>query len=179
MTLSRRAFVALSAAALASSALPVRAGAMAAPLQPFSPAQLRADLDFLVATMIEVGVNPFLSTKRELFEAALASVRRGITRPLDVFRFYGRIGPLFTSLDDGHLGLSMGDAFKRYRDGGGTAFPLQVDLRASGAYAAETDVSAIPAGSKLLAIDGADVADVTTERSVGLRAVPRVAPRIR
>lgn len=124
MTLSRRAFVAASAATLASIALPGRADAPVGPLRSFSPAQLQADLDFLAATMIEVGVNPFVSTSREAFDSALASARRGLTQPLDIFAFYGRVAPVFTSLDDGHLGLDVDDAFKRYRDAAGTAFPL-------------------------------------------------------
>lgn len=126
----------------------------------FSPAELRSDLDYLIATMIDVGVYPFIYTGRSMFEAAAARIRLGLSHPMDAFTFYGRVAPLFTSLNDGHLSIGMSDAYKRYRDAGGAAFPLQVDLRASGAYAAETDIPAIPAESRLLAIDGVPMADV-------------------
>ncbi len=149
-----------SAAALASNRA-AGAVAVAKPmLPPFSPAQLRADFDFLIETMLAVGVNPFVYTKRAVFDAEATRVRGELSAPMDVFSSYLRIGRLFASLDDGHLSVTAYAAFKRYRDAGGRAFPLQVKLREYGAFASETDLPAIPAGSQLLAIDGVPMSDI-------------------
>ena len=154
MNLTRRTFVTASAAALASSAIPHAGRAAESGFSLFQASALRDDLDFLVTTMIDVGVNPFVYTSRAAFDARRATIEAGLTEPLNVFGYYLRIAPLFASLNDGHLSLSIGDAFKTYRDGGGEAFPLQVDLRETGVYASETDDPAVPAGSRILAIDG-------------------------
>ncbi len=160
MTPTRRTFVLASAAALASAGLPRAAVAVRQLLPPFAPADLRADLDFLVKTMLAVSVNPFVYTKRAVFDAEVTRVRGELSVPMDVFSFYLRVGRLFASLDDGHLSVTAYAAFKRYRDAGGRAFPLQVTLRENGAFATETDLPAIPVGSQLLGIDGMPMSDV-------------------
>lgn len=160
MTPTRRTFVLASAAALASAGAP-GAGAAATPLlPPFSPARLRADLDFLIETMVAVGVDPFVYTKRAVFDAEATRVRGELSAPMDVFSFYLRVGRLFASLSDGHLSIFAYAAFKRYRDAGGRAFPLQVTLRENDAFATETDLPAIPTGSQLLGIDGVPMSEI-------------------
>jgi hypothetical protein len=132
---------------------------IAAPGRKFSPADLRAELEWLVGTLREVGAQPFAYTTERTFDAALGDAREKLASAMDVLGFYRVVGPLFASLRDGHAGVDVGPAFGRYRERGGLAFPLALDLYEYGVFVKRQTVDGFPEGTRILAVDGVDAAD--------------------
>jgi hypothetical protein len=120
----------------------------------FSPDVLRSELDWLVATLREVGVKPFAYTSEAAFQSAYSDVRASVTAPLTVVEFYRRIGPLFASLNDGHACVEIFSHYDRFRDSGGLAFPLVLDLYPDAVFVLPYPGSPLPARTQLLEIDG-------------------------
>lgn len=142
--------------------------------QEISPKDMRAELDWLVSTLREVGVTPFAYTSQAAFESAHAATSQSFTQPASVLEFYRRVGRLFASLNDGHAGVDIGAHYDRFRERGGLAFPLALDLHPNAILVAPYPGSPLPARTEVLKIDGQPAARVAAEvvRFVGAQRLP-------
>ncbi len=127
----------------------------------FSPAELRADLDDLCEALIDICVAPFARTSRMDFEAHRARVAAGLNRSLDTFGFGLRVAPLFAGLQDGHIAIDLNDMMWQYARDGGRVFPLQLEFTPNGTFVTQSAALGVPEGSRLLAVDGREAADLT------------------
>jgi hypothetical protein len=128
-----------------------------------SPAELHAELDWLVSTLREVGAQPFAYTSEAAFDNACGVAHERLDSPTDVLGFYRVVGPLFASLNDGHAGVDVQPAFNRYREGGGLAFPLLLDLHEDRMFVWRQTLADFPEGTEILAIDGVEASEVARE----------------
>jgi Peptidase family S41 len=178
MPLSRRAWTIGGAGALAAGAgilsLPgggprtflggtVPQSSVVAPGTTLTPNELHAELDWLVATLREVGAEPFAYTSEPAFDAACSVAREKLDAPMDVLGFYRIVGPLFASLRDGHAGVDVQPAFNCYRESGGLAFPLLLDLCENRMFVRLQTLDGFPKGTEILAVDGVASSQVTGE----------------
>ncbi|GAC1541091.1 MAG: hypothetical protein NVS3B16_04160 [Vulcanimicrobiaceae bacterium] len=120
----------------------------------FKPAEMRRDLDFLVATLIEVAVDPFAVVPRRSFEALRARIEATLIEPLEARTFWLRIAPLFASLDDGHISTSVDALHGAEIERGARIFPFAMTFTPGGAFVTRAQGRAMAAGSRIVAIDG-------------------------
>jgi hypothetical protein len=149
--LNRRTFVTGVAAASVGTPAPLPSTA-STPDASFSPGQLRADLDALWQTLLDVGADPFRTSHRGDVEAAYRALRAGFEGPLTVRAFYLRVAALFAQLNDGHVDVVLPELIAYGRAGGGL-FPLRFDIDDAGLFVRDGS-AAVPAGSRVVAIDG-------------------------
>jgi hypothetical protein len=122
------------------------------PATSFSPEQLRADLDALWQTLLDVGADPFRTSNRGDVEMAYRSLRAGLDTPMTARAFYLRVAALFAQLNDGHVDVVLPELIAYGRAGGGL-FPLRFDIDDAGLFVRDGSAT-VPAGSRVVAIDG-------------------------
>lgn len=175
MTISRRAWFAGAAGAVAAGgmALSIPGGGprtyfggetptthFAPPGTVFSIEELRAELDWLVKTMREVGAKPLAYTNERAFGENYRRALASLDRPRDARGFFLVAAALFASLRDGHVSIQIGRDYETWRERGGRAFPLVLRFTEFGAYVDVRTQRALPVGTRIDAIDDVRSVDV-------------------
>lgn len=175
MDLTRRHWIQLSAAALASAS-GARASAQSRIGAPFSPNVLRGELTWLRDTMIEVGVKPFAYCDEAQWRAEFDAASASLQTPIDAWQFWLVAGALIASLNDGHAGLSAHDLFVSARRNGLRACPLMLEVRPSGTFVSVQTADAFPAQTRvdgIQGIRGMDLAHAVARLTGGQREILR------
>jgi len=117
----------------------------------FTPDEIRADLQMVWATMIDVSPDPFFSSNRQKVETLYHSTLASITRPMTERELYIPLASVLGALNCGHAGLG----FSKRLDAALSRFPLSVDLTDDNTIIVTEDTSGtIPAGSMLVSVNG-------------------------
>lgn len=120
--------------------------------------QMRADADLLHRVLVEAHPDAERGARREHTEALWADLRGALDRPLRPREFRNLLDPVVAGYLDGHTYVDFPfDApdYKAYGAGGGRFFPFDVEALDGGLYvrASRGDL-ALPAGTRILSIDG-------------------------
>jgi hypothetical protein len=152
--LTRLQFLATTAAGAVAPALP-ESQATSEPT--FSPDVVRGDLDAVWSALVDVGADPFRTSKRSEVEALYRSTRASITEPLTTRQAWLTIAPVLGALNDGHVGLGFPDPL----NAAPRRFPLHFALSESdGSLIVAGDrTKTIPPGSTVVSVD-----DIAAER---------------
>ena len=102
------------------------------------PASMRADLDWLIATLIEVGVAPFRTSSQPEFRRRATILRDSLATALPLRTFYLEVAALFASLNDGHCGIGPTFYVAEYDRGSPVAIPLDTSSRTMGSMSCAT-----------------------------------------
>ncbi len=132
----------------------------------FTPAQLKADLDFMFQTLEAVHPNLYTYTNDSVIKKERENVERRLNRPMTRIEFYGEIAPLVALLKDGHTSVySPYEEWEQYKKQGGLLFPFALDVQTAYTYIQanySTDTS-ITSGTELLAINGKPIKEIAVE----------------
>lgn len=123
------------------------------------PDKLKEDLDFLFKTIEEVHPNMYAYTSKETFDPIKEELYQQIERPMSQVEFYKTIAPAIASLKNLHTYISFYDSeeFRKYSEGGGLAFPLEIKWDGSSVILRENYSSLpLPLGGKIREINGRD-----------------------
>ncbi|HVP36349.1 MAG TPA: S41 family peptidase [Terriglobales bacterium] len=132
----------------------------------FTPAQLKADLDFMFETLEAVHPNLYAYTNVSVIKKERENVKLRLNRPMTRIEFYKELAPLVALLKDGHTSVySPYEEWEQYKKQGGLLFPFAVEITASHTYIQanySTDTS-ITTGTELLSINGKSIQEIGTE----------------
>jgi hypothetical protein len=126
----------------------------------FPPNESRAELAWLAATMREVGANPFATCPQATFERRYAETIGKLDRPLDARQFFLTAAPLFATLNDGHVSLSLGYAFEQWGNSGGKMFPLILTAAGDQLYVDTPTDKVLTRGTQIESVDGVSAAAI-------------------
>ena len=116
-----------------------------------SPDTVIASLDSIWTTLLDVGADPFLTSKREDVERHYRAARNSITAPMTLNKAWLTVAPVLGSLNDGHVGLG----FPEPLNAAPRHFPLRFRLSAADDLSVLSDrTQMIPIGSRIVSIDG-------------------------
>lgn len=156
MKVSRRCFAASAASAVLSTAF-----AHASPASPLYRSDLlRADLDWLLNTMIDVGVKPFAYCDQSEWQRRYETARAALNRPMDALSYWLVAGAAFAALNDGHVSVLPDDIFNAARIAGMRAFPLLLLVRPEGTFVRAQTFEAFPVETRIERIDGLSGKDI-------------------
>src|ERR1044071_9136528 len=117
-----------------------------------TPAQWRADIDYLASELPKRHPNPFHDTTQAAFNAQLAALKAKVDGMSDVDVALA-LQQAVASLDDAHTEVDT-------RIGANLYFPLRFDVFDDGIFVVKTAPElAAACGAKLVAIDGVPAAD--------------------
>jgi len=183
MQTSRRGWLTYAGGALGAALLPSKVFAQASPppIDPattFAPAVLQADLRWLADTMVAVGARPFSYCDEAAWMAKRDAAIASLTEPLTIWQYWLRAaGPLFSSLNDAHAGVSPFAAFKAARAQGALGFPLLLAWNDLGLFVDGRTLESVPNGTQVLSIDGV-AADELARRVATVRGAQSPALRL-
>jgi C-terminal processing protease CtpA/Prc len=150
--LNRHLFV----TSIAATAFAVPLFGAAAPDGMFEPAAMQADLQTFATTIEEVGADPFRTSSRDQFRAALATAMDACSQPLSPAAFYVAAAHLAASLSDGHVSIGGWNGRTEHATRGGGEFPIRCVVDSDEALVVDVDASDSPAiarGSVVTAVD--------------------------
>jgi Peptidase family S41 len=146
---TRRTFLGAAAAFAAGAPLIARAQES----EPrFSAATVRADLDWVWSTLLDVGADPFRTSQRSEVERLYRTTRASLTSDMNVREAWVAIAPILGALNDGHASLGfpdpLNDAPRR--------FPLRFALAEGGdtLIIVRDRSQTIPLGSRVVSVEG-------------------------
>jgi hypothetical protein len=147
--LTRQRFLAATSAFAAAPLLAVDAKGFE-PL--FSPDLIRADLNAIWSTLLDVGVQPFRTSDRAAVEKLYRSTLASITSPMNVRQAWLAIAPVLGALNDGHVGLGFPGTLNEVPQ----HFPLFFGLSNvdDSLIVLRDRTNTIPVGSKVVTVDG-------------------------
>jgi C-terminal processing protease CtpA/Prc len=137
----------------------------------FEPAAMQADLQTFATTIEEVGADPFRTSSRDQFRAALATAMDACSQPLAPAAFYVVAAHLAASLNDGHVSIGGWNGRTEHATRGGGEFPIRCIVDSDEALVVDVDASDSPAiarGTVVTAIDNIPASKIV-ELAVGLR----------
>lgn len=170
--INRARMISLSGGAALAAILPpgtARAG-VADPELVHDAASLRAELKWLHDTLIEVGCKPFASCDQERWGAMYTQTMAKLDKPMNAYQYWLEVGPLFASLNDGHVGVIAFHSYYEERNTGGLKVPpLAMEIRPTGMFITTQTVAELPYQAKILRIAdvGADDLSANILRYVG------------
>jgi hypothetical protein len=148
MKLNRSDFLAVLGAAVASPGIAADAETGD---DTIAQAAVVSSLDAIWTTLIDVGADPFLTSKREDVERLYRSTRASITSPMTAESAWLAIAPVLGALNDGHVSLGFPDPL----NAAPRRFPLHFALSPSDDLIVLRDrTQTIPSGSRIVSIDG-------------------------
>ena len=156
---------------------PLRAAVAAEPR--FEPNAAVEDLRAFAAAVAEVGAEPFRTSSRAAFDAALAQAEAACSRPVTASEFYVALAGLAASLNDGHISVGGWRTRQQHDEAGGGEFPLRTAVDTDGALLVVGDLSdegGVEPGTVIGRIDGQDARDVVA-RAIALHGGQTAALR--
>ena len=132
----------------------------------FSPAELRADIDDLMATIRRVHPDATYNISAEELERAQATTKRAIDRPMTRREFFPVAARLAARLGDGHTGVGYPMAEIRRAMVDGKWFPLtasRLDERGFRVKSVHAEGCSIQPGDLVLSINGHSAVELCDE----------------
>jgi Peptidase family S41 len=130
----------------------------------YSPDEMRAELDWLVATMYEVGAKPFAFSDEASFRRTHEILAASLLEPAHAGRFFLAAARLFASLNDGHVSLELGRDYETWRyERNSSGFPLLLRLTPFGLFVDVQSHEQLPVGTRVSAIDDIPSSTLITE----------------
>ena len=145
----------------------------------FDSSAMIADLRAFARGLDEISTEPFLTSSREAFAAALAHAEAECARPRTTGEFYVALAGAAASLNDGHVSVDGWTSRAVHTAAGGGDFPLRTVVDDDGALVVTDDFSnegGIEPGTVITAIDGHDARHVVAV-AIGLRGGQTAALR--
>ena len=130
----------------------------------FQPAELKADLDFLMKTLEEVHPDLYAYTPKSVIAQERARIEREVNSPMTRLDFYLKAAILVAKLNDGHTKIYP--PYEEYYDyiaQRGLLFPFDLEFRDGRAYIKvnySSDTLA-ESGSELLSINGIPIVQMS------------------
>lgn len=146
---------------------------------PLEPAAMLSDLRAFARGVEDIGTEPYRTSSREVFMAALQRAEAVCVQPRTADEFYVALAGVAASLNDGHVGVSGWPSRAAHDDAGGGEFPLRTVVDDDGSLVVLTDLSdegGVEPGTVITAIDGHDARDVVA-RAIGLQGGQNAALR--
>jgi C-terminal processing protease CtpA/Prc len=129
----------------------------------FQPAELKADLDFLMKTLEEVHPDLYAYTPKSIITQESIRIEGEIDSPMTRLNFYLKIAPLVAKLNDGHTKIYPPyEEYYDYLGKGGSLFPFDLEFRDGRVYIKVNYSSDTLAekDSELLAINGIPIIQI-------------------
>ncbi|MGA2172405.1 MAG: S41 family peptidase [Sedimentisphaerales bacterium] len=130
-----------------------------------SAEKLQEDMDYLVQTIEEVHVNPYLNVSREEFYQRYGAIRSQITKPLTRKEFYVLVGPLLHLLRDSHTRVwSISEIKEDYDRHNGKYLPVDVEIKDNRLFVRhDYSKPGIEYGTEILSINGIESGRIIAE----------------
>ena len=123
----------------------------------FTPAELQADLNFLVKTSLSVHPSFYSAVDSLTFQKELLKIRSNLKEPATRIEFYKRIAPLLAMLNNGHTGIiAPAEEWNSYLNNGGRYLPFRISYENSNGVVVKKNLdsnSTIKEGAKIIRIN--------------------------
>ena len=149
------------------------------PVKTFDSSAMTADLRAFARALEEISTEPYHTSSREAFMAALAHADAVCAQPRTADEFYVALAGVAASLNDGHVSVGGWPSRTAHADAGGGEFPLRTIVDDDGALVVVDDLSnegGIEPGTVVTSIDGHDARDVVAS-AIGLHGGQNAALR--
>jgi hypothetical protein len=126
------------------------------------PDKLKEDLDFLFKTIEEVHPNMYAYTSKEEFSPIREKLYSQIDRTMTRLEFYKLTAPVVAAIRNSHTVLRpFVEEYKRYLEGGGKVFPLELRSDGSKVILSENySATLLPVDGEVLAINARLVREI-------------------
>jgi C-terminal processing protease CtpA/Prc len=130
----------------------------------FTAAELKADFTVIRQALEEAHPGLYRFQKKEQVDRQFASIEKQLKKGMTEYEFYRLVNPLIAGIGDGHVKFHRDgkpDDFSAFFDDG--YFPLQLYFKDGHAFVLKPygGDQTLPAGTRILSINGEDIAHVT------------------
>jgi hypothetical protein len=129
----------------------------------FQPAELKADLNFLIQTLESVHPNLYAYTPKSVIDVERERIVTELASPLSRIEFYLKVAPLVAMLNEGHTRIYPPyEEYHYFIRNGGLLFPFDLDFRDGKVYvtANYSSDSLVTEGSELLSINRIPIEEI-------------------
>lgn len=139
----------------------------------FTPQELKADLTIIRQALEEAHPGLYRFQKREQLDRRFTTIEKRLRKGMTEYAFFRLVNPLIASIGDGHAKFhrdGKADDLHAFFENG--YLPLQLYFKDGKAFVLKTygEQEELPAGTRILSINGEDIADITARLFMNIYA---------